>query len=356
MKVKLLDRLYKLQSPINALVAVFLGLATGTIIMVLQGHNVLEAYTALIQGAFKGPVNFGGTLEHFVPLLLSSLAFALAAKASIFNVGVEGQLYLGAITAAYFGFAITGLPRVLHVIIVLILSGLVGSLWAIIPGFLRAMYRVNEVCTTIMLNYIAIFFTSYIVNHTFKNPNIGSPQSPTIQPSARLTRLLLPSRANTGIFIALAVTLFFIWLMGRTTIGYKIKAVGFNPHFSDYVGFSSRFIMIGAMALSGFVGGTVGALQVLGVHGYFLDNFSAGYGFDGIMVALLAKNNLKALPVVAFFLAILKSGAISMERFTGVPRELIGIVEAVIILFAAAEALIVIRRHTSLKKEGVELV
>ncbi len=356
MKPRLLDRLHKLQSPINAIVAVLLGLLVGTVFMLFQGHDVVQAYKALIQGAFSGGFNFGGTLERFVPLLLSGLAFALASKASIFNVGVEGQLYFGAITAAYLGYVIVGLPSVLHITVILLAAGLAGALWAAIPGFLRAMYKVNEVCTTIMLNYVAIFFTSYVVNHLFKNPNIGVPQSPTIQPSARLTRLLLPSRANTGVFIALGIVIFFIWLIDYTTIGYKIRAVGFNARFSDYVGFHSRLIMVGSMALSGLIGGILGAIQVIGVHGYFLDNFSVGYGFDGIMVALLARNNLKAIPLVAFFLAVLKSGAIGMERFTGVPRELIGIVEAVIILFAAAEALIVIRQRMSFKKGDAEVV
>ena len=356
MKPSILDRLNKLQSPINVLAAVLLGLIIGTALMAIQGHNVIEAYTALLSGAFSGRFNFGGTLERFVPLLLSGLAFAVASQASVFNVGVEGQLYFGAIVAAYFGYIIVGLPSVLHIILVLLLGGIAGALWAVIPGFLRATWRVNEVCTTIMLNYVAIFFTSYIVNHVFKNPNIGVPQTPTIQESARLTKILMPSRANTGIFIALGIVVLFIWLMDYTTIGYKIKAVGFNAHFATYVGFRSRWIMIGTMALSGLIGGITGAIQVIGIHGYFLDNFSVGYGFDGIMVALLARNNLKAIPFVAFFLAVLKSGAIGMERFTGIPRELIGIMEAVIILFAAAEALIVIRKRVSLAKGGAEVV
>lgn len=356
MKPKLLDRLNRLQSPLNVLVAVIIGFVIGTGLMLIEGHDIGEAYAALFNGAFSGRFNFGGTLERFVPLLLSGLAFAISSKAAVFNVGVEGQLYFGAMTAAYFGYIITGLPRFLHIPLILVLAGIAGAIWAFIPGFLRAAYRVNEVCSTIMLNYVAIYCTGYIVNHVFKNPNIGVPQTPNIQESARLARILMPSRANSGVFIALGLVVFFIWLMDYTTLGYKIKTVGLNPQFATYAGFQARSIMVGAMALSGMIGGIMGAIQVLGIHGYFLDNFSKSLGFDGIMVALLARNNLKALPFVAFFLAALKSGAVGMERFTGIPRELIGIMEAVIILFAAAEAIIVIRRRISYGKGGAEVV
>jgi len=356
LKPKLLDRLNRLQSPLNVLVAVIIGFVIGTGLMLIEGHDIGEAYAALFNGAFSGRFNFGGTLERFVPLLLSGLAFAISSKAAVFNVGVEGQLYFGAMTAAYFGYIITGLPRFLHIPLILVLAGIAGAIWAFIPGFLRAAYRVNEVCTTIMLNYVAIYCTGYIVNHVFKNANIGVPQTPNIQESARLARILMPSRANSGVFIALGLVVFFIWLMDYTTLGYKIKTVGLNPQFATYAGFQARSIMVGAMALSGMIGGIMGAIQVLGIHGYFLDNFSKSLGFDGIMVALLARNNLKALPFVAFFLAALKSGAVGMERFTGIPRELIGIMEAVIILFAAAEAIIVIRRRISYGKGGAEVV
>lgn len=355
MKLNLLGRLSRMQAPLNVLIAVLIGFIIGTGLMLVEGHDLREAYTALFNGAFSGRFNFGGTLERFVPLLLSGLAFSVASKASVFNVGVEGQLYFGAMAAAYFGYVIVGLPSWLHITIVLVLAGLTGAVWGVIPGFLRAAYRVNEVCTTIMLNYVATYCTSYIVNHMFKNPNIGVPQTPNVQDTARLARILMPSRANIGVFIALGLVVFFIWLMDYTTLGYKIKAVGLNPQFATYAGFHAKSIMVGAMALSGFIGGITGAVQVLGIHGYFLDNFSRGLGFDGITVALLSRNNLKAMPFVAFFLAALKSGAVGMERFTGIPRELIGIMEAVIILFAAAEAIIVIRQRISLEKGGTEV-
>ena len=165
----------------------------------------------------------------------------------------------------------------------------------------------------------------------------------------------MPSRANIGWYIAMGIVLFFIWLMDYTTLCYKINTVGLNPQFATYAGVQARFIMVGAMVLSGFIGGISGAILGLGIHGYFLDNFSKSLGFDGIMVARLARNNLKVLPFVACFLAALKSGAVGRERCTGTPRERIGIMEAVIILFAAADAIIGIWRRLSYQKGGAEV-
>ncbi|RCW43760.1 MULTISPECIES: ABC transporter permease [unclassified Halanaerobium] len=355
MNDKLRDFLYERQSLLNVFIAVFTAMIVGTLVIYFMGYDILESYEALYQGAFKGRFNFGGTLERFVPLLLSGLAFAVASKASIFNIGVEGQLYFGAITAAFFGYIIKGVPSLVHIPVTLLLAAAAGGLWAVIPGFLRAKYNVNEVTTTIMLNYVAIFFVGYIVNHPFKNPNVGVPQTPNVQPTARLPKIMLPSRANIGIFIALALLVFFIWLLNKTTFGYKVRAVGFNPFFTDYVGVKSKLIMVLTMFLSGAIGGVLGGVEVLGIHGYVLDNFSPGYGFDGIMVGLLARNNLKALPFVAFFLAALRSGAINMERFTGVPKEVIGVIEAVIILLAAAEVIVEIKKRKSSDKGGVEV-
>lgn len=342
----LMEILYKNQTLINVLIALAAAFIIGTIVIVFLGYSPVVAYTEMIRGAFSGKFNFGGTLERFVPLLLSGLAFIIAAKVSFFNIGVEGQLYFGAITAAFFGVMIKGVPAVIHIPIVLIAAAVAGGLWASIPGFLNAKYDVNEVCLTIMLNYVAIHLTSYIVNHPFKNPNVGIPQTPNLQDSAMLPKIMFPSRANIGLFIALGVLIFFIWLFSKTTVGYKIKSVGNNPFFSKYIGMKSKVIVVFTVIMSGMVGGLIGGIQITGIHGYFIDQFSPGYGFDGIMIGFLSRNNLKALPFVAFFIAVLRSGSIGMERFTGIPKEVVGIIEALIILFAAAKIIIEIKKSS----------
>jgi len=339
-----LKLLYEYQSTINVLIAVAAALIIGTIVIYLLGYSPAVAYSEMFKGAFQGKFNFGGTLERFVPLMLSGLAFIIAAKVSFFNIGVEGQLYFGAITAAFVGVYFTGLPAVIHIPFVLIAAALAGGMWALVPGFLKAKFNVNEVCVTIMLNYVAIYLTSYIVNHPFKNPDVGIPQTPNLQQSAMLPKIMFPSRANIGIFIAVLVLIFFIWFFSKTTTGFKIKAVGENPFFSKYIGLKSKVIVVFTVFISGMVGGLIGGIQISGIHGYFIDQFSPGYGFDGIMIGFLSRNNLKALPLVAFFIAVLRSGSLGMERFTGIPKELVGIIEALIILFAAAKTIIDIRK------------
>lgn len=345
-KKSLLKLIYEKQTAINVLIAVTAAFIIGTIVIAIMGYSPQVAYTEMIKGAFKGKYNFGGTLERFVPLMLSGLAFIIAAKVSFFNIGVEGQLYFGAITAAYVGYIISGIPSIIHIPLVLLSAAAAGGIWAFIPGYLKAKFNANEICTTIMLNYVAIYFTSFIVNHKFKNPNVGIPQTPDVQDSALLPRFFSPSRANIGLFIALGVLILSIWFMNKTTTGYKIKSVGNNPYFSNYIGIKSRRTVLLTVVLSGFVGGLIGGIQITGIHGYFIDQFSADLGFDGIMIAFLSRNNLKVLPLVAFFIAVLRAGAIGMDRFTSIPKEIIGIIEALIILFAAARTIIKIKKSS----------
>lgn len=327
----------------NAVFTISFSLLLGGVIIWALGYNPIEAYIQLFKGAFVGKLNFGGTLERFVPLLLTALAFAVSAKVSVFNVGVEGELYLGAIFAAWVGFAFK-LPPVLHIAACFFAAMLVGALWAAIPGFLKAYYKVNEVCVTILMNYVAIYITSYLVAQPF-SARTGVPQTPMVAESARLFRFLRPSRSNIGVFIAIAA-LIIVWLiLYRTTWGYRIRQVGQNSTFANYVGIHSNATIVCGMMLSGGIGGLAGAIEVMGIYGYFLDGFSPGIAFDGMLASLIAKNDIKMIPFLAFFLAVLKAGALGMERFTGVPKALVDTVIAVFILVAAMEGIAMFKKR-----------
>jgi len=340
---------------INAILSILVALIIGGIVVAFMGHNPLEAFAQLFRGAFVGKFNFGTTLEKFVPLLLAGLAFAVSSKIAVFNVGVEGQLYLGAMAAAWVGFTFSNLSKVVHIPLAILAGMLAGALFAAIPAILKVYFRVNEVLTTMLLNYVAQYLTSYLVNNPFSG-GTGVAQSPPIYESAILTRIMPPSRANTGLFIALGMLVFIYWLFYKTTVGYKLRSVGLNRDFTDYIGVNSRKAIILGMMLSGAIGGLAGAIEVMGIHHSFLDNFSSGIGFDGMLAALIAKSDFGMVAIISFFIASLKSGALAMERYTGVPKSLIDAIIAVFILFATMEGLFQLKRRMKSKKEVDEHV
>lgn len=323
---------------INLLLTTLVSILIGAVIMIGLGHDPLEAYLQLFKGAFIGKLNIGTTLQKFVPLLLTSLAFAVAARAGFFNVGVEGEMYLGAIAAAFIGFTLVKVPGPILILLCILAAAIVGAAWSYIPSSLKAYLGVNEVCVTILMNYVAKYITSYMVNGPW-SAKTGVPQTPTIAAGAKLTQFMKPSQVNTGLFIAIGIAIFIYWLLNKSTLGYKFTTVGLNPSHAEYVGINPKKSMINAMYLSGAIGGIAGALEVMGVYGYFLDNFSSGLAFDGMLAALIVKNDVKMVPFMAFFLAVLKSGALGMERYTGVPKSVVDTIIAVFIIFATMEGL-----------------
>ena len=322
----------------NLLLTSLVSLVIGAVIMVALGHNPVEAYYYLFRGAFIGKLNLGTTLQKFLPLLMTSMAFAVAARAGAFNVGVEGSMYLGAIMAAFVGYTLTDLPGVLIIILAILSAGVVGALWTAIPASLKVYLGVNEVCSTILLNYVAINITSYLVNGPM-SAKTGVPQTPTVADSAKLTQFMKPSQAHTGLFIGIIMVIFVIWLLNRSTVGYKFTSIGLNPKHAEYVGIDPKKGIMAAMLLSGVFGGVTGGLEVLGTYGYFLGGFSAGIAFDGMLASLIVKNDIKLVPFMALFLAALKSGALGMERYTGVPKSIVDMIIAIFIIFATMETL-----------------
>ncbi len=331
-----------------------IALVIGALLIIGIGENPIEAYGALLKGAFNGKFRFGTTLAGFTPLLLTSTAFAIAAKAGAFNVGVEGEVYLGGIAAAYIGINWTFLPKPLLLVACFIGAMVVAALWACIPAVLKAFFEVSEVCTTILMNTVALYITSYLVSGPM---SAGTANAQTLPVTVTLYQFMTPSSANVGIFIAAAVVVAVIFMLYKTSWGYKIRTVGGNPSHADYVGISSKKVFIGAMMLSGVLGGIAGCIEVLGVHGYFLDSFASGLGSNGMLAALIVKNNMFATPFMAFFLAVLSAGGMGMQQMTGVPKALVDTIAAVFIIIATMEALFTFKKRRKLhlgrkEKEG----
>lgn len=335
----LLDRIVesKYQKLYFSAFAIILAFLVGAIVIALNKQNPVLAYITLLRGAFGKPYTIANTLQRAVPLTLTGLSVAVAFKAGVWNIGSEGQLYLGAFAAAWAGFTFDGLPWFLLVPVLLLFGILGGSLGGFIPGVLKARYQMDEVITTIMLNSVFILFTSYLVNYPFKTAEGQMGATDKISEAARLTRLVRLSKFHTGVFFTLAVMIFMYYLMQKSRMGYEWKMIGENTLFAHYIGIQPARQIMMVMVLSGALAGTAGALEVLGVHYRFIESISPGYGYDGILIAMIAMYHPLGVVLVSFLFGALKVGALPMEQFSNVPSELIDVLQSIIILFVAAE-------------------
>ncbi len=326
-------------------ISVLLGVLVGSVVMLIVGNRPLEVYGLLIKGAFMGTGNIMNSLQRATPLVFVSLAAVIAFRSNIFNIGAEGQFVLGALITAYVGFAVQGLPWYLHIPLALLAGAVTGGLWALLPGLLKVFLNVNEVISTIMFNYVAAFIASYMVNYPWRE-TAEAPFTPPVQASAVIPQLTARSQMNYGFFIALAVALFFAFLLSRTTLGYELRHVGLAARFAQYGGIPVKRTALLGMVLSGAVAGMGGGVEILGVYRRYIEQFSVGLGFDGILVALLGKVHPIGAFLASVFYGGLKSGAQSLEWTSDVPRELIGTIVSIIIFFLAAEGLFdVIKTH-----------
>lgn len=320
------------------LLALLFPFVIGAALMLVLGYDPVEAYKELFKGAFVGNFNLGTTLEKFCPIFLTALAYCVTSKVKYFNMGVEGCFYLGALFSAGAGFLITGLPWYIHVPICFLCGTLAGALWAAVPGALRAYLNVNELCAALLLNYVAINFANYMIAGPWSAKGASS-QTVPIEQSAELLRIMKPSRANVGLFLAIFLFLWVFWMFKRTKLGYRLQSTGINPYFTDYIGTDSKRMVLLATILSGAIGGFAGTIQTTGVYGTIIDGFSNNTAFDGMLASLIANNSFAQLPIYAFLIAALKTGALGMERFTGVPKALIDTLIPVLILLLNMEGL-----------------
>lgn len=322
---------------IRTVLTILVALLVGGIIMQLSGKDALNAYSVLFNSAFGTQRAIANTLLTATPLIFTGLATLIAFRAGIFNVGVEGSLYVGAFAAAWVGFTFTGLPALLLIGLCFSGGALVGGLWGLIPGYLKARLRVDEIVTTIMLNYVAILFTDYLVTGPFFVPGMANAMSAEVAAQAQLPRLVERSQLNASFLIALVAVIVVAWLLRRTTLGFEVKSIGTNLLFARWMGMPVARTILLVMFISGLLGGLAGAGQVLGVHYRFVGGFSRGLGFDGIVVALLGRNSPLGALLAALFLGALRNGSSTMEMFTQIPRDLIDIVIALVIFFVAVE-------------------
>ena len=289
---------------------------------------------------YKAIYPFTESLVNATPYILAGLAVALGFRCGLFNIGAEGQFLMGALGAAYVGYSIVGLPAFVHLPLALLGGALAGGVWAAIPGYLKARFGAHEVVNTIMMNWIAFRLSDWLLFGPMKASGYR-PVTPHVEVTAVLPRFFPdPLRFNWGFPLALAIAVVVYWFLFKTTVGFEIRSVGANPDASKYAGMSVTRNFVLVMSLSGALAGLAGATQVLGVDHWVGAGFSAGYGFDSIALALLAKSHPLGVVLAALLFGILRGGATNMQSVARIPIDLISVIQGLVIIFVAAPAII----------------
>lgn len=322
------------------LCAVSVALLLGALLIWASGASVLAAYGGLLMGMAGSWQALSETGVAATPYIFTGLAVALGFRGGLFNIGAEGQLYVGALSTVIVGYTLSGLPSWLHVPLALGAGGLGGALWGGIPGVLKARLGAHEVINTIMMNYIAMKLVDYLVKQYLRDPSASVDRTPTILPSAVLPTLFGAStRLHAGLLVALVAVALVAWLLARSTIGFEIRTVGSNPSAAQYAGMPVARTVVLTMALSGLLAGLAGGSEVLGLYHTLPAAFSTGYGFDAIAVALVARSQPWGILPAALLWGGLRNGAGLMQMRTGVSIDVINVLQALVMVCLAAEPL-----------------
>jgi simple sugar transport system permease protein len=313
--------------------AVLCAFAIGGVLILLAGKPPLTAYRAMIHSAFGTRNNWGETLVKMVPLLLAGLGTALAFRARIFNIGAEGQIYMGALGAAVVGLFLGDLPAVLGIPLVLTAGFVGGGLWGGIAGWLKKQFQANEIIVTLMMNYIAIAFVSYLLSGPWRDPAGTEPFTARLAEGTWLPVILPGTRLHAGLVVALLAAVALWWVLRNTVYGYQITVAGANNEAARYGGIRTGRLIVLTMFLSGGLAGLAGVGEVAGVHKRVIESFSPGYGYTAIAIAMLGGADPLGVVVAAFLFAALVIGVNGMQDLVGVPVSIVFIIEGLVLLF-----------------------
>jgi ABC-type uncharacterized transport system permease subunit len=309
-KTELKWQLYDLS---YVLASIVIALIVGAVFIVILGSNPFEAYGIMFSKAFS---SFGQVLRRATVYILTGLAVAIPIKTGMFNMGGEGQVAAGALGAAVFGSSFI-LPSVLHPIVCMLIVTIIGAVLAGIPVLMKVRFGSSEVVSGIMLNYIVMYLLQYLSMYTFRGSE-NSPQTAEVFHSARIPRAFGNQQWSYGLLIAIGLCIVFAFVMNRTRVGLEMKSAGLNPLAARYQGVKVKSMSVLAMLLGGAMAGLGGSLEVLGGRYLYLDSYFTSYGYDGIAVSYMARNNPLAVTVTALLVSILKVGAVAMDRQTNV--------------------------------------
>lgn len=342
----ILGRLFDALLPLLATLA---ALAVGAVMLILLGADPVQSYGAMLDGAFGSQNAIADTIVKATPLLLVGLGICIAFRGGVINIGGEGQLIAGAVAATYIGLSFSEGPALLIVPMAMLTGFLAGAVWGGIPGLLKAYYGVNEILSTIMMNAIAVQFMNYLLRGPMIDP-VQLERASRIPETARLSRAfdlprLVPTRLHLGALFAVILAVLVYIFLWRTTIGYRIRAVGLSPDASKYAGVSVNRYIVLSLLLSGAFAGLAGAIQVYGVHHFmFTDGSAAGFtgsaGFNGIVAALFGKLHPIGTIPASFIFGALLVGANRLQRVAQVPSALVTALNGLVVVFVVSSEII----------------
>jgi general nucleoside transport system permease protein len=344
---ELVRRYFDLQPVLVPICAILLAFAVGSVVILLVGENPLTAYWALLRGMAGSWDRVAASLGRSTPFIGAALAVAFAFRAGLFNIGVEGQLLVGATVAAWVGTwdTVADLPGLLAILVVLLAGVVGGAAYGLIPGILKVRTGAHEVITTIMLNSIAVLFVRWMVNSQdpllLRDTSASVPRTASLPDGARLPTFVdVEPPLHLGFVIMLCLCAFVWFVLQRTTRGFEIRMVGANPHAALYAGVGVNLVIVLVMGMSGAFAGLAGAGEISGTSGFLSPGVFVAVGFDSIAIALLARANPFAIIPAAILWGSMLAGAPLMQQETGLSIDIVRIVQALVLLFVAADVIV----------------
>ncbi|WP_059171724.1 ABC transporter permease [Bacillus sp. FJAT-27445] len=349
-----LTNIFKRKSWVVPFVAIILGLLLGALVMFAGGYDPVLAYNSMLWKIFGSSYDIGEALRTITPLVMSGLAVAIAFRSGLFNIGVDGQIVMGSLGALIVGTQLS-LPPIIHGVVAILFGALLGGIWGGLIGYIKAKRGVNEVITSIMFNFIALYIANLMIRLFMAQA--GTQRSEMIKESANiqigwLSSLMGGACIHWGFFIAVAAVIFYYIYINKTKWGYELRAAGMNPHAAKFAGMKVSNVMVRAMFISGVFGGLIGTFEVLGVFNYVaVSSVTSGLGFDGIAVALLGANTAFGVLLAGGLVGALTYGSQGMSFGANVPGEIVRMVIGFIIFFVAAPGIVRMILPSFLKKK-----
>lgn len=315
------------------LVAVIIAFIAAGILLLALNFNPLKAYQTLLFTSFKTPNGFIQTLLKWIPLTLVALAFTVPLSSGKFNIGAEGQMLVGAIGAASVGIMFADLPAVILLPLVLIVGVLAGAFWGLIAAWLLYQFGINEILSTVLLNFVSFSLIDYVATGPWRDPVAGHPTTIPISENAFLPMLVKNPPLHSGVILALLVAIAIYFFTSKTTAGYELVVTGANPRASKVHGIDIRRMFLFSLVIGAAAAGLAGAIEVTGTHHRLIEGLHSNFPTLGLIIGLIARGKNQAVPFVAFFIAILEVGGSAMQRTMMIPVQIVLIVEALILIF-----------------------